>query len=71
MVDVQLGGIIDELQEAIRRELGADHVPLNGGPVTGGTAAPSARGKQPAGGERGAGQPFSAPSSPLSDITSA
>ena len=31
------GGIIDELREAIRRELGADRVPLGGGPYTGPT----------------------------------
>lgn len=34
LVDVRLGGLIDGLREAIRRELGADRVPLDGGPVT-------------------------------------
>jgi hypothetical protein len=29
LVDLRLGGLIDELREAIRRELGADRVPLD------------------------------------------
>jgi hypothetical protein len=30
LVSVRLGGLIDELQQAIRRELGSDRVPLDG-----------------------------------------
>jgi len=33
LVDIRLGGRIDELREAIRRELGADRVSLDGAPV--------------------------------------
>jgi hypothetical protein len=36
-VRVELGAIIDELEKTVRRELGTDRVPLNGGPDTGGS----------------------------------
>jgi hypothetical protein len=35
MVRVQLGRIMDELQAEVRRELGTDRVPLDGGPPAG------------------------------------
>ena len=35
LIDIRLSGLIDQLHEAIRDELGADRVPLNGAPDTG------------------------------------
>jgi hypothetical protein len=35
LIDVQLSGLIDQLHEAVRRELGADRVPLSGAPEAG------------------------------------
>jgi hypothetical protein len=43
LVDVRLGGLIDELREAIRRELGADRVPLDAQGVTAPAGNPTAR----------------------------
>jgi hypothetical protein len=35
LIDVQLSGLIDQLHEAIRHELGADRVSLSGAPEAG------------------------------------
>jgi hypothetical protein len=52
LVDVRLGDLIDELREAIRRELGADRVPLDAPHATPPTGNPNASGaKMPAFGE--------------------
>jgi hypothetical protein len=44
LVDLRLGGLIDELREAIRRELGADHVPLDALGAKAPAGNPGARG---------------------------
>jgi hypothetical protein len=36
---VRVGGLLDELEAAVRRELGADRIQLNAAPPAGGTAA--------------------------------